>query len=233
MGREDQAEERETLKSIFPDEITDISDTTYRISITLDVTGNEDDYPEPPVIILQVTYPEDYPDVAPNLEIIAPSNAPKYPHLHIQEDRDRLLESLQSTIEENLGMVMIFTLVDALKEGAQLLISERQKAAEALREFEAAKSEEEENRKFQGTPVTRETFLEWRERFRQELAEEARRQQEEKELEEKKNKKVVPPKEAKRLTGKQLWERGLAGKGDYDEDEGALPAKVEKISLAT
>ncbi|EEP80524.1 conserved hypothetical protein [Uncinocarpus reesii 1704] len=228
MGREDQDEERETLKSIFPDEITDISEDTYRISITLDVGHHGDDYSDPPILILQVTYPENYPDVAPRLEISAPPNAPKYPQFDIQEDRDRLLDSLQTTIEENLGMQMVFTLVDTLKEGAELLISERRAAIEALREFEAAKAEEEENRKFQGEAVTRESFLEWRERFRAEMEEEERRKQEEREAEEKK--KRATAKGPEKLTGKQLWERGLAGKADYDEED-SLPVKLASVDL--
>lgn len=171
--------------------------------------------------------------MAPHLEVSSPPNARKYPHLNIQEDRGHLLESLESTVEENMGMVMIFTIVDTLKEGAQLLISERQAADRAMEEFEASQAEEEENRKFQGTTVTKETFLEWREKFRQEIAEEERKQREERELEEKK-KKTAPPKEAKRLTGRQLWESGVADKGDFDEDnETSLPAKVEKMALAT
>ena len=198
------------------------------------MTDHGEEYAEPPVIILQVTYPEEYPEVAPHLEVSAPPNARRYPHLNIQEDRDRLLESLESTIEENMGMVMIFTIVDTLKEGAQLLISERQASDRAVEEFEAAKAEEEENRKFQGTAVTRETFIEWREKFRQEMAEEERRRQEEKEFEDKK-KKIAPPKEAKKLTGKQLWESGVAGKEDYDDedDDTSLPAKVEKMAMST
>lgn len=232
MGRDEQIEEREVLNSIFPDETTDISDTSYRISITLDVQ-EQDEGAEAPVLILQVSYPEAYPDVAPDLEIIAPPNAPKHPHLDIQEDRARLLEALQPTIEENLGMAMIFTLVSTLKESAEQLISERQAAARAQREMEIAKAEEEENRKFQGTMVTRETFLEWRERFRKEMEEEEQRKREEKEAEEKKNKKPSA-KEEKRLTGKQLWERGLAGKADYDEDEEeGIPAAMEKMKVSS
>ncbi|KLJ08214.1 hypothetical protein EMPG_16336 [Blastomyces silverae] len=232
MGIEDQQEERETLGSIFPDEITDISDTAYRISITLDVTPQGDDDQEPPVLILQVSYPPQYPDVAPDLDLSAPPNAPKHPHFDIQEDRARLMESLQSTIEENMGMAMIFTVVDMLKEGAELLISERQAAIQALKEMESAKAEEEENRKFHGTAVTRESFLEWRDRFRQELEELERRKQEEKEADEKKKK--VAGKEEKKLTGKELWERGLAGKVDYDEDYvDSIPADMEKLQLVS
>ncbi|KAI1930520.1 Protein gir2 [Ophidiomyces ophidiicola] len=227
MGREDQQEEKETLKSIFPDEIADISEDSYRISVTLDVSHHGEDYSDPPILILQVTYPEDYPDVAPRLEISAPPNSPKYPHFDIQEDRDRLLDLLTSTVEENLGMAMVFTLVDTLKEGAELLVSERHAAVEAQKEVEAAKAEEEENRKFQGEAVTRDSFLAWREKFRQEMEEEEKRKQEEKEAEEKRKR---GPKEPKKPTGKQLWESGLAGKGDYDEDE-SLPAKFASAGI--
>jgi hypothetical protein len=154
----------------------------------LDVTNRDGDETEPPTLILQVSYPEDYPDVAPGLEIMTPPNAPKHPHLDIQEDRALLHEALDPSIEENMGMAMVFTLVSTLKDSAELLIAERQAAVQALKEVEAAKAEEEENRKFQGTAVTRESFLEWRERFQAELAEEERRKREEKEAEEKKKK---------------------------------------------
>jgi hypothetical protein len=115
-------------------------------------------------------------------------------------------------------MQMVFTLVSVLKDSAEALIAEREKAAEEAHEQELLRAEEEENRKFQGTAVTRESFLEWREKFRKEMEEEERRKAEEREAEEKKGKKGVP-KEEKKLTGKELWERGLAGKGD-EEDEG-------------
>lgn len=131
-------------------------------------------------------------------------------------------------------MAMVFTLVSTLKESAELLMAERANAVQAAKEMEAAKAEEEENRKFQGTAVTPETFLEWRERFRKEMEEKEQREREEKEADEKRAKKA-PVKEEKKLTGKQLWERGLAGKADYDEDdeddEDAIPAAVEKIKI--
>ncbi|EAW10639.1 RWD domain-containing protein [Aspergillus clavatus NRRL 1] len=234
MGREEQIEEREVLDSIFPDEITDVSDTSYRISITLDTPENDvqEEDAEQPVLILQVSYPPEYPDVAPDLDISAPPNAPKHPRLDIQEDRERLLEALQPTIEENLGMAMVFTLVSTLKDSAELLMSERANAVQAEKEMEAAKAEEEENRKFQGTAVTPQTFMEWREKFRKEMEGREQKEREEKEAEEKKFKKITA-KEEKKLTGRQLWERGLAGKVDYDEDdEDAIPAAVEKMKIA-
>ncbi|KAG9598743.1 hypothetical protein KCV04_g19785, partial [Aureobasidium melanogenum] len=102
MGREEQTEEREVLDSIFPEEITDISDTEYRVSIQLEVTEDEESTEAPPTLILSVSYPEDYPDVAPRLDLSAPPNAPKHKYLDIQEDKARLLDGLTATIEENL-----------------------------------------------------------------------------------------------------------------------------------
>jgi len=114
-----------------------------------------------------------------------------------------------------MGMAMVFTLVSALKDNAELLIAERQAAMQALKDVEAAKAEEEENRKFHGTAVTRETFLEWRERFRKEMAEAEERRRGEKEADDKKKR----VKTEERLSGKELWERGLVGKVDDDIDD--------------
>lgn len=200
----------------------------------MDVTSRDDEEAEPPILILQVSYPEAYPDVAPDLEIMAPPNSAKYPHLDVQEDRAQLLEALEPSIEENMGMEMVFALVSTLKDIAELLISERQAAIDALKQVEAAKAEEEENRKFQGTVVNRETFLKWREGFQAELREQERQKREEKEAEEKKKKPSA--REGKKLTGKQLWESGLAGKGDFEEDDDdddeGVQAGVESIKLA-
>ena len=114
-------------------------------------------------------------------------------------------------------MAMVFTLVTTLKDSAELLIVERQKAIEAQQEMKAAEAEAEENRKFEGTKVTRETFLEWSARFKQEMEDEARRKEQEREEELKKKR---GPKEEKKLTGKELWERGLAGNAPEEEEDG-------------
>jgi hypothetical protein len=206
----------------------DISETSYRVSITLD-PPEFDEESEQPIICLEVTYPEEYPDVAPQLNITSPPNASKHPRLDVQEDREQLLEALLPTIEENMGMAMVFTLVSALKESAETLMSDRANAVEAEREQVRAKAEEEENRKFQGTPVNRETFLEWNARFQQEIRDEEQREREEKEAEDKKKRSGA---QEKKLTGRQLWEQGLAGKADYDEgDEDAMPA-VDKLKVS-
>ena len=190
--------------------------------------GEADEDYEPPTIILSVQYPPDYPDEAPRLDISQPPNARKHAFLDIQDDKARLLASLDDTIQENLGMAMVFTLVQTLKDGAELLMMERANAKQALLEIEAARIEEEENRKFQGEAVTRESFLAWREKFRREAEEEAQRKKEEQEAEDKKKK----VKEEKRLTGKELWQRGLAGNADEDMDEGTDALESLKLEAA-
>lgn len=173
-------------------------------------------------------YTPAYPDEAPRLDLFAPPNAPKHKFFDIQEDKGTLLSSLEPIIEESLGMAMIFTLVSSVKDGAELLISERQKAAQALREVAAAKVEEEENRKFHGTPVTRDTFLAWRERFKEEMAEDERRRREELEAEELKKKKGA--RDEIKMTGRQLWERGLAGKAGEEDEDGGTDALAETVA---
>lgn len=197
----------------------------------MDVPSTNDEETEPPSIILNVVYPEAYPDVAPNLDISAPPDGHRHPLLDVSEDKSRLLQSLEPAIEESMGMAMVFTLVSTLKEAAENLIAEREAQAQALRDVEARKAEEDENRKFHGTAVTRESFLAWRAKFRNELTEKATKEQEEQEAEDKKKRGRL---EEKKLTGKQLWETGMVGKVDEDEDidgEHALDG-VEKLKIA-
>jgi hypothetical protein len=113
-------------------------------------------------------------------------------------------------------MAMIFTLVATLKEAAEQLIVERQGVVQAEKDQEAAKAEEEENRKFHGTAVTRESFLAWREKFRAEIEEKETREKDEREADDKK--KRGGRVEEKKMTGRQLWEKGLVGKVEEDEE---------------
>ena len=119
--------------------------------------------------MLTVAYPDSYPDVAPNLDITFPPNAPKVPLISLPEDRAHLLSSIEETIIESMGLAMVFTLISALKESAELLITERLHQVQADKDKEAAKAEEAENAKFHGEAVTRESFLAWRARFREEM----------------------------------------------------------------
>ncbi|EEY19024.1 conserved hypothetical protein [Verticillium alfalfae VaMs.102] len=208
---------------IFPEEI-------HRIKVVLDVVG-EEDAPEPPTMLLHVRYPEAYPDEAPFLDLNPEQQAgAPHPHFSVADDKAALLASLGETVEENLGVAMVFSLYATLKDAAEQLITDRKAAVERRREEAVMAAEREENKKFQGTPVTPETFLRWRDDFRREM-EEARLQQEEERLAELKKAKV---KEPVKMTGRQLWEGGHVGKVTYDEgddEDGGLAEGVEKLKV--
>ena len=180
-------------------------------------------------MLLTIRYPEAYPDEAPMLDLSAPQNSLPHQYFTVADNRESLLRSLDTIIEENLGMAMIFTLVSSLKDAAEQLVAERKEAATKAHEEAILAAEREENKKFHGTPVTAETFLKWREGFLKEM-EEARIKAEEERLAELKKTKI---KEPVKLTGRQLWERGLAGKDDQEEDnEDDVPlGGMEKLSV--
>ncbi|KAM0322847.1 hypothetical protein ACHAQA_009188 [Verticillium albo-atrum] len=230
MGREEQVEEREVLESIFPEEITDISETEFRIKVVLDVLG-EEDAPEPPTMLLHVRYPEAYPDEPPFLDLNPEQNSQAtHPQFSVADDKAHLLASLDETIQENLGVAMVFSLYSTLKDAAEQLIADRKADVERAHEEAVQAAEREENKKFHGTPVTPETFLAWRDDFKREM-EDAKVQLEEDRLAELKKAKV---KEPVRMTGRQLWEGGLVGKVPYDEgdeDEPGLAEGVERLKV--
>jgi hypothetical protein len=128
-------------------------------------------------------------------------------------------------------MAMIFTLYSTLKENAEQLIAERQAEARQEHEEKLLAQEVEENKKFHGTPVNPETFKVWRERFRREMEEAKAREEEQEEVAEKKRNRGKET--VVLLTGKQLWERGLAGKVEEEEDDEGegLEVEVEKLKV--
>jgi hypothetical protein len=130
-----------------------------------------------------------------------------------------------------MGMAMIFTLVSTLKDNSEKLIAERQAGARREHEEKVEAAEREENKKFHGTPVTPETFMSWREGFKKEMEEMKIKEEEAEEAAEKKKNKGKDT--VTQLTGKQLWERGLAGKIEEDEeDDDLLPVEgVEKLTV--
>lgn len=146
-------------------------------------------------------------------------------------------------------MAMIFAVVSTLKERVESLIQERQAAEQAQLEQEAVRREEEENRRFIGAKVTRESFLEWRERFRREMREAEERRRAEEERGETDGRaggggggsggggggaKSGGKKEERKLTGRELWERGLAGKIDEDnapDEINAVGEEMDKLKV--
>ena len=122
---------------------------------------------------------------------------------------------------------MIFTLISALKESAEQLIRNRLDEAQAEKDQEAAKAEEAENAKFHGEAVTRDSFLAWRATFRAEME---REEEERRRVEEEGKSRRVKIEEGK-MTGRELWERGLVGKGEEEDGEEDALIGVEGLQV--
>lgn len=191
-------EEEEILLSIFPEEFEKLNDSTFRVRVDLD--SSESKVKSPPTVYLVAHLPSGYPDVAPVLQVESvPSNADDDLS---GPDRDTLLAKMEPLIEESLGAAMIFTLVSALKEELILLLDARIDRVENAKAAAAAEIEEREQKRFEGTKVTRESFNAWNSNFKLEMA---RKRQEEEEALKRQLAKAGALVERK-LTGRQLFE---------------------------
>lgn len=132
---------------------------------------------------LVFTYTATYPDEAPLVEIEDAENF---------EDtfEKQLLEHLRQTIEENIGMEMIFSLVSSAQEWLNVQWDEHKKNQEDERVRKVNEAEEAERKKFEGTRVTVETFMKWKLEFEESTGIAAKR--------EKNN-------DSKKLTGRELF----------------------------
>ncbi|KAK6356453.1 hypothetical protein TWF718_000812 [Orbilia javanica] len=222
---EEQEQELEVLESIYPDELTKISDKEFTIRLSLeepDVDVDAEGY-EAPIIFLRVTYTPDYPNAAPDLSISldSPSGHP----LTFPADEAPLVSALDTAVEENMGMAMVFTLATTLKEAAESILRDRADEARRVRDEAARIEEEKEMEKFRGELVTREVFENWRLAFIQEMKEKKEREEREREEAEAKGRRSGNVSGVgaggKKLTGRELFERGLVGGMDDEDDEDA------------
>lgn len=132
---------------------------------------------------LVFTYTATYPDEAPLVEIEEGENF---------EDNfeARLLEHLRQTIDENIGMEMVFSLVSSAQEWLNVQWDEHKKTQEDERVRKVQEVEEAERKKFEGTRVSVETFMKWKLDFEESTGIAAKR--------EKNN-------DCKKLTGRELF----------------------------
>ncbi|KAF3078644.1 hypothetical protein TWF569_004286 [Orbilia oligospora] len=222
---EEQEQELEVLESIYPDELTKISDKEFSIRLSLeepDVDVDAEGY-EAPIVFLRVTYTPDYPNAAPDLSISldSPSTHP----LTFPGDEAPLVSALDTAVEENMGMAMVFTLATTLKEAAESILRDRADEARRIRDEVARIEEEKEMEKFRGELVTKEVFENWRLAFIKEMKEKKEQEEREREEAEAKGRRsgnvsgVGPA--GKKLTGRELFERGLVGGMDEDDEDDA------------
>lgn len=253
--QEEQTQELEVLESIYPDELT-VSNGKYptiQFQIYVKIEPQLDDpssLTRAHAMVVNFQLPETYPDEAPTIGIEAVEESlidedgeddekdePEFDDhgnrlvgklhslpdsIHFEEFIPELKVQLEEQIESDmlLGMQMCFTLVASIKDLCESWFVDELAKLEKQHELEMQAREKEEQRKFQGTKVTPSSFQEWRAKFIKELK-----------LDERNDLRRQTAHNG-RLSGRQIFERGLAGDIDdaeaEDEDEN-LNAVTEKL----
>lgn len=182
---EEQKSEIEALESIYYGDFKIIStEPYYKFSIPIKIEGNDSDQDNGLSCDLIVTYTSKYPEEAPIIEL---ENIVNF------EDgyEISLLEYLNEQIKDNLGMVMVFTIVSSAQEWLNIKYEDLMQVREERAAQKLKEEEEAELKRFEGTRVTVETFMKWKKQFEDETGIT------------KKNE--IIDKEGKKLTGRELF----------------------------
>ncbi|GME88329.1 unnamed protein product [[Candida] boidinii] len=124
-------------------------------------------------------------------------------------------------------MPSIFALASSLKDQGEQLFESKLQEIIKQRDLELIEKEKEEQKKFNGTEVTPESFTNWRNNFRKELKIDQRIHDRFKSIHQGK------------LTGKEIFEKGLAGvaaeaesgETGHDVDIQSLKKGLEKLNV--
>lgn len=160
--KEEQINEIEALESIYCGEMEIITTEPYHAFV---IPIKSDDYEEGVAGIrccLRFEYTELYPEEPPIIDIETEEDFEFF-------EPDELKSHIIDQANENLGMVMIFTLVSV----AQEWVNEKNDLAKITKvereEKKKLEEEEAERKKFEGTRVTVESFLIWKQKFDEDM----------------------------------------------------------------
>lgn len=183
--KEEQNNEIEALESIYPDELEVVEVEPFHIFNVVIKPTELQDTDETASCTVQFQYVSNYPDVPPIFKITDMENLD-------EEHEDVLNDLVYEQISENLGMAMVFTIVSAIQEKIALIVEGR--ARQEIEEKERVEKEkaEAEQKRFEGTKVSVETFMAWKTKF-------------DAEMNELKSHKVKETPEPKGLSGKELF----------------------------
>lgn len=224
--KEEQQQEIEILQSIYPDELEVVSENEYTITLLLDTVSERKHR-----VILHVKYPETYPEVVPDLELEndeieevedyeeddeeedEDNDEPKLVLISEQveldqDDLDEIKSNLMQEAEDQIGIPSVFALASSLKDQAEQVFENKVNAKQKQYDDALLAKEREEQKKFSGTKVTVESFNSWRLKFRAEMGINDRIE---------KRKKML---HRGKLSGKEIFEKGLAGDDETLEELG-------------
>jgi len=184
--KDEQNNEIEALDSIYSGEMEILGSTPHhKFIIPIKSEEYEPDTDKGLTCKLKFSYTAKYPEEAPEVEICDSENFE-------EEDEPLLKEHIIQQAQENLGTVMIFTLVSSAQEWLNTKWDEIRKRREEYAILKEKEAEEAERKRFEGTRVTVESFLAWKTRFDVELLGAKKIQDRE-------------DKETRKLTGRELF----------------------------
>lgn len=163
---EEQRNEIEALEAIYPEEIEILQDSPRHVFCMRVASQDpedhdqkiENDAPSKVGCTVQFTYTATYPDEPPLMELTSTDGLE-------DEQVDMIQSFLTEEANNNLGMVMVFTIISALQEKLTVLMEEMKQQAEERRLQTAKEEEEAAQKKFEGTRVTIESFMAWKAKF--------------------------------------------------------------------
>ncbi|CCE62231.1 hypothetical protein TPHA_0C00750 [Tetrapisispora phaffii CBS 4417] len=221
----------------------------FEVTLKLDVEIGLGSLSKEHIITVHFQLPENYPDEPPIIRLKAQEISLKDDEEEEEEEEERefdehgniivsklenlpdkisfqkympVLESqIESQIESDMliGMQMCFTLLSTTKDSCETWFRDELKTLEQEYEKKREEKEKEEQVKFNGTKVTKESYLAWREKFRNELKMDRKDHERREEAHNGK------------LTGKMMFERNVAGTNDdIDEAEGEVENNDNEVN---
>ncbi|CAB4056328.1 RWD domain-containing protein 1 [Lepeophtheirus salmonis] len=153
---EEQSGEMEALESIYCGELEVISASKPRIfTLPVKTVDYDEDLGVGRYVLLKFTHTPKYPDELPLLEVEESENL-------TDELLEEMINFVKSQMEENLGMVMVFTAISEAIEWLGSKHEELELQKEEQKRINKEKIDEEERKKLEGTKVTIESFLKWK-----------------------------------------------------------------------
>merc|ERR1712212_1016717 len=159
---EEQEEEFEALQAIYPEiERYEESPEQPLLIFAIDLASETEE--NQLSVRLQISMPETYPEVGPECDVL------EYSDSLDPADCVNIEKFIRETCEVQLGEIMCFTIISGVQDELNNLVDEIERRKEE--EIARRKQEEEEaaRKKFIGTRVTVESFLQWKVKFDEEL----------------------------------------------------------------
>jgi len=169
MSIEEQEIEIDALRSIYPEEFELTNEEPpFELKVVLASQpvdcGPDDDPAEFETgVTLTATLPASYPEVAPDYSLVDIIGLDDF-------EFETVESAVRQQIEDNMGMSMIFAICSEIQNQLTSISEQKMKTKEAELEKRKREQEEIEMKRLIGTPVTVQSFLEWKTKFDEEIA---------------------------------------------------------------